>query len=60
MSSEKYQFHNLQELKNWLDQFSQTDLSIIYLETEKRDCLTIEYATRRLTDGSEATDCYCS
>ena len=48
-----YTFGTVQELKDFLNQFTVTDLTAIYPSCNGSDYLTIVYDDETLTDGSK-------
>ena len=55
-SSEHFEFHNAHELREFLNQFKETDLHAVYFTGTPFDYLTLHYETEVLSDGSEVNN----
>ena len=56
MATDRYAFQTLGELRDWLNQFKETDLDTIH--PDGGDTFVLDWTTKALTDGSEVTDVY--
>ena len=54
-SREVFQFYNLADLRDWLNNFENTDLSVV-LPGDSCDHFQVVWVQRALTDGSRVTD----
>ena len=56
-STEHFQFTDAAGLRDWLNQFKDTDLHAVYFrDTHGNDYITIHYETEVLSDGSEVNN----
>ena len=55
-SSEHFEFHNAHELREFLNQFKETDLHAVYFTGTPFDYLTLHWETEVLSDGSEVNN----
>ncbi len=53
-----FTFTDLDSLRNWLNQFDRTDLSVVYFEGKDgvADHLVIDWVVETLSDGSHVTN----
>ena len=47
-----FEFSDAGELRDWLNQFKETDLSTVYLQSDRSNHLTLHWQEETLTDGS--------
>ena len=55
-SSEHFEFTTAADLRDWLNRFTKTDLSAVYISHGDFDYLTFHYETEVLSDGSEVNN----
>jgi len=51
--SETFDFADLGDLRDWLNQFQEIDLSTVYIESGDDNFLRLKFETEQLTDGSD-------
>lgn len=54
MTTEKFQFSNLAELRDWLNRFKSTDLETVF--PYRGDYYELVWSEKTLTDGSTVND----
>jgi len=51
-----FEFSDASELRDWLNQFKETDLSTVYLQSDRSNHLTLLWQEETLTDGSKVNN----
>ena len=51
-----FEFSDAGELRDWLNQFKETDLSTVYLQSDRSNHLTLHWQEETLTDGSKVNN----